>query len=50
MFQKEFIKIKQVHQKKLCHCWLFKDVGFKFEKHIFNASHNLLTMGHSLKI
>ena len=34
---------------ELCHCWFFKDVGFKFEKHVCNGCHNLLTMAYSLK-
>ena len=34
---------------ELCHYWLFKDVGFKFEEHVCNRCHNLLTMAHSLK-
>ena len=33
----------------LCHYWFFKDVGFKFEEHICNRCHDLLTMAHSLK-
>ena len=34
---------------ELCHYWSFKDVGFKFEEHICNRCHDLLTMAHSLK-
>ena len=34
---------------KLCHYWFFKDVGFKFEKHVCNRCHDLLTMAYSLK-
>ena len=34
---------------KLCHYWFFKDVGFKFEEHVCNKCHDLLTMAHSLK-
>ena len=34
---------------KLCHYWFFKDVGFKFEEHVFNRCHDLLTMAYSLK-
>ena len=29
--------------------WCFKDVGFKFEEHVCNRCHGLLTMAHSLK-
>ena len=34
---------------ELCHYWFFKDVGFKFEKHVCNGCHDLLTMTVSLK-
>ena len=34
---------------KICHYWLFKDVGFKFEEHVCNGCHGLLTMAQSLK-
>ena len=33
----------------LCHYWFFKDLGFKFEEHVCNRCHDLLTMAHSLK-
>ena len=34
---------------ELCHYWFFNDVGFKFEYHVRNGCHDLLTMSHSLK-
>ena len=34
---------------ELCHYWFFKDAGFKFEEHVCNGCHDLLTMGHFLK-
>ena len=34
---------------ELCHYWFFKDVGFKFEEHVCNKCHDLLTMAYSLK-
>ena len=34
---------------QLCHYWFFKDIGFKFEEHVRNRCHDLLTMAHSLK-
>ena len=34
---------------ELCHYWFFKDVGFKFEKHVCNRCHDLLTTAYSLK-
>ena len=36
-------------ERELCLYWFFKDVGFKFEEHICNGCHHLLTMAHSLK-
>ena len=33
----------------LCHYWFFKDIGFKFEEHICNKCHDLLTIAYSLK-
>ena len=29
--------------------WFFKDAGFRFEEHVCNGCHDLLTMAHSLK-
>ena len=34
---------------ELCHYWFFKDVGFKFEDHVCNGYHDLLTMAYSLE-
>ena len=34
---------------ELCHYWFFKDVGFKFEKNVYNGCHDLLMMAYSLK-
>ena len=34
---------------ELCHYWFFKDIGFKFEEHVCNKCHGLLTMVYSLK-
>ena len=34
---------------ELCYYLFFKDVGVKFEKHVFNGYHDLLTMAYSLK-
>ena len=34
---------------ELCHCWFFEDAGFKFEEHVCNRCHDLLTMAYSLK-
>ena len=34
---------------ELCHYWIFKNIGFKFEEHVCNKCHDLLTITHSLK-
>ena len=34
---------------ELCHYWFFEDIGFKFEGHVCNRCHDLLTMAYSLK-
>ena len=39
-----------MHQKNVsCQYWFFKNVGFKFEEHVCNKFHDLLTMAFSLK-
>ena len=48
----EGIDVNKTSASKECeyyHYWFFKDVGFKFEEHVCNGCHNLLTMAHSLK-
>ena len=34
---------------ELCHYWFFKDIRFKFEEHVRNKCHDLLTIAYSLK-
>ena len=34
---------------QLCHYWCFKDIGSKFEEHVYNKCHDVLTMTNSLK-
>ena len=41
--------ISALKECELCHYRLFKDMGFKFEEHVCNKCHDLLTMAHSLK-
>ena len=41
-------KINASNECELCHYWLFKDVGFKFEEHVCNGCHDLLTMANGL--
>ena len=48
----EGIDINKTSASKECelgHYWFFKDIGFKFEKHVCNKCHDLLTITHSLK-
>ena len=33
----------------LCHYWYFKDVGFKFEPHVYNKCHDILMTAYELK-
>ena len=42
-------KTSASNECELCHYWFFKDVGFIFEEHVFNKSHDLLTVAYSLK-
>ena len=34
---------------EVCQYWFFKDMGLKFEEHVCNKCHDLLTIGSSLK-
>ena len=34
---------------ELCQYWIFKNIGFKFEEHVCNKCHDLLTMAYSFK-
>ena len=34
---------------ELCHYWFLKDIGFKYEEHVCNKCHDLLTIAYSLK-
>ena len=40
-----------MHQKNVSFVTIgfFKDVGFKFEEHVYNGCHDLLTMDYSLE-
>ena len=42
-------KISASKECELCHYCFFKDIGFKFEEHVCNKCHDLLTMAYSLK-
>ena len=48
----EGIDINKTNASKeceLCHYWFFKDIGFKFQEHVCNKCHDLLTIAYSLK-
>ena len=48
----EGIDVNKTSESKECelrHYWFSKDVGFKFEKHVCNGCHDLLTMAYSLE-
>ena len=34
---------------EFCHYWFFKEVAFKFEEHVCNRCHDLLTIAYYLK-
>ena len=42
-------KTSESKECELCHYWFFKDFGFKFEEHVCNKCHDLLTIAYSLK-
>ena len=42
-------KTKASKECELCDYWFFNDTGFKFEEHVCNRCHDLLTMAYSLK-
>ena len=42
----EWIDIKQTNaskESKICHYWYFKDIDFKYEPHLCNGCHGLMT-------
>ena len=48
----EGIDVNETGESKeceLCHYWFFKNVGFKFEKHVCNGCHDLLRMAYFLE-
>ena len=49
----EGIDLNKISASKVCdfcHYWFFEDIGFKFEEHVCDKCHDLLTMAHSLKV
>ena len=48
----EEIDVNKTSASKECelfHYWFFKSIGFKFEEHVCNKCHDLLTIAYSLK-
>ena len=48
----EGVDVNKTSASKECEIfqyWFFKDIGFKFEEHVRNKCHDLLTMAHYLK-
>ena len=43
------LRYQKIDVCELCHYWFFEDIGFKFEEHVCNKCHDLLTMAYSLK-
>ena len=52
IYVSEGIDVNKTSASKKCglfHYWFFKHIGFKFEEHVCNGCHSLLTMANSLK-
>ena len=32
-----------------CHCWYFKDFGYKFEAYVYNKCHDIPMMAYELE-
>ena len=45
----EGMEINKTDASKDCHYWYFKDIGYKFEPHICNGSHDTIMMAFELK-
>ena len=47
----EGININKSNKSKeslICHCWHFKDIGYKFEPYVCNGCHDIWMMGFEL--
>ena len=42
-------KINASKEYELRHYWFLKDIGFRFEEHVCNKCHDLLTIAYYLK-
>ena len=46
-FRRNWLNITSASKEcEICHYGCFKDVGFKFEEHVCNGYHDLLTMAN----
>ena len=45
----ELDKTSASKEYEVCQYWFFKDIVFKFQEHVCNKCHDLLTMAYSLK-
>ena len=45
----ELDKTSASKECEVCQYWFFKDIVFKFQEHVCNKCHDLLTMAYSLK-
>ena len=35
-------KLNALKECDICHCWYFKDIGFKYEPYLCNGCHSLM--------
>ena len=45
----DFHKTNKSKKCELCHYWFFKDIGFRFEPHVCDKCHDLLTIANGLE-
>ena len=45
----DFDKSDKSKECMICHYWYFKDIGYKYERHVCNKCHDLLMVVYDLK-
>ena len=45
----DFDKSDKSKKCVICHCWYFKDIGYKYEPHVSNKCHDSLMVVYDLK-
>ena len=45
----DFDKSEKSKECMICHYWYFKDIGYKYEPHVWNKYHDLLMAVYDLK-